>query len=266
MKRNALFLAALLAFAPLLFATPAKSQSLSGTLNTEREHGLLITRILPDSPAERAGIVRGDILVRLDGKQVSTSEEVRQVLANHSAGDTILAEVIHGSSLEKIPIKLEVRLYHPILGMDFSGDRIATGTNGQDGVSGAYVDSVVPGGPADKAGIRAGDLILSVDGTQVDSKHSLSDIIRRYSADAQISVRVERPNRQELTLSVQLGKSSGGGPLLGLRYSPAPPRQSAFGRLFRSFSPPRWFRYFGEPLLPKQVEPQSQQGTTSDSA
>ena len=246
----------------LLFATPASTQPSAAALNADRAHGLLITNVVPDSPALRAGVVRGDILIELGGTKVSTPDQVRQVLSTHSAGDTITAVVIHGSTLEKLPIRLEVRLYHPILGMDFSGDHVRPKDSSVP--QGAYVDSVTPGGPAQRAGIRRGDIVLSVDGTRIGAGHSLADIVRGYSAGSQISIRIEQPNREKLTLSVQLGKAAGGGPLLGLRYSPVPKHQSGFGSFFKSFSPPKWFRYFGEPLFPNQTKaPQSKGGTNN---
>ncbi len=262
MKRILVVFAMLAMPTVLLFATPSTTQPSAAVLNADRAHGLLITRVAPDSPALRAGVVRGDILVELDGKKVSTPDQVRAVLSKHSAGDTIMAVVIHGSSLEKLPIKLEVRLYHPILGMDFSGDRVRL--KDSNASQGAYVDSVTPRGPAERAGIRRGDIILSIDGTKIDAEHTLVDIVRQYPAGRQISVRIEQPNREKLTLSVQLGKSANGGPLLGLRYSPVPTHQSGFGSFLKSLSPPKWFRYFGEPLFPNQTKAPQSKGTANN--
>lgn len=262
--KRILILLAIVAMLPpaVLFATPATTQPSAAVLNADRAHGLLITNVVPDSPALRAGVVRGDILIELDGKKVSTPDQVRAVLSTHSAGDTITAVIIHGSSLERLPIKLEVRLYHPILGMDFSGDHVRPKDSSVP--QGAFVDSVTPGGPADRAGIRRGDIILSVDGTRIGPGNSLADIIRGYSAGRQISIRIEQPNREKLTLSIQLGKASNGGPLLGLRYSRVPAHQSGFGGFLKNLSPPKWFRYFGEPLFPNQTKAPQSKGSSNN--
>ncbi len=247
----------------MLLAVPARAQSSAGSLDSQRDQGLLITRVIPDSPAQRAGIVRGDILIELGGKKVATQDEVRQVLSKHSAGDTITAVVIHGSKSEKLRVTLETRLYHPVFGVDFSSG--STGRTRGAGRPGAYVDSVRAQGPAQKAGIRPGDVIISVDGTSVDSSHTLTQLIDSYSPGSHVSIRVEQPNGQRLTLSVELGKTSDGKPLLGLRYSAVPTAASGFQRFFRQLSPPKWFRYFGEPLFPNQLkgEKQSQKGAAS---
>lgn len=260
-KRAILLLSALLALAPLLFAAPAAAGSPTTSLEAQRNQGLLVTRVIPNSPAQQAGLVRGDIIVELGGQKVTTPNDVRRVLASHNAGDTIVAVVIHGSRTERVPIKLETRLYHPILGVDFS--RGGAGSKGaQQGKPGAYVDSVVPGGPAAQAGIQPGDVILSVNGTPVDQSNPLITIIHGYPAGSRISVRVRQPSGQRLTLSVRLGKSASGGALLGLRYSkvPASSSQSGIEKFFHNFghlehfAPPKWFRSFGESLFPKQLK------------
>lgn len=263
MKRIVGLAAVALALMSMLLAVPARAQSSAGSLDSQRDQGLLITRVIPDSPAQRAGIVRGDILIELGGKKVATQDEVRQVLSKHSAGDTITAVVIHGSKSEKLRVTLETRLYHPVFGVDFSSG--STGRTRGAGRPGAYVDSVRAQGPAQKAGIRPGDVIISVDGTSVDSSHTLTQLIDSYSPGSHVSIRVEQPNGQRLTLSVELGKTSDGKPLLGLRYSAVPTAASGFQRFFRQLSPPKWFRYFGEPLFPNQLkgEKQSQKGAAS---
>lgn len=262
MKRTFGYAAAFITLIPLLVAAPAPAQSSAGSLDSQRNHGLLIIRVVPDSPAQRAGIVRGDILIELGGTKVSTPDEVRQVLSQHSAGDTVTAVVIHGSRKEELRVTLETRLYHPVLGVDFSGGGGVPAP--QEGSRpGAYVDSVRPGGPAQQAGIRPGDVIVSVDGTRLDSNHSLTQLIDSRSPGSRVTVSVLRPNGRRLTLSVQLGKTPDGKPLLGLRYSAAPATESGFQKFFHNFGPPKWFRYFGEPLFPNQLkgDNQSQSGS-----
>lgn len=272
-KRVILLSTVLAALAPLLYAAPLAAGKAAQSLEALRDRGLLITQVIPDSPAQRAGLVRGDILIELGGQKVTTPNDVRRVLASHNAGDTIVAVVIHGSRTERVPIKLETRLYHPILGVDFS--RGGAGSKGaQQGKPGAYVDSVVSGGPAAQAGIQPGDVILSVNGTPVDQRSPLIKIIHGYPAGSRISVRVRQPSGQRLTLSVRLGKSASGGALLGLRYSkvPASSSQSGIEKFFHNFghlghfAPPKWFRSFGEPLFPKQLKGGSRRSNSGDGA
>ena len=70
-----------------------------------RHHGLAqktgveINEVVPGKPAHRAGLEAGDILVSLDGKQVSSVDEVHKLLGATSVGRTMTAKLLRGASL-----------------------------------------------------------------------------------------------------------------------------------------------------------------------
>ena len=69
---------------------------------------------------------------------------------------------------------------------------------------GAWVTQVVPGGPADEAGLQEGDLIQQVDDQPVDEKHPLPDLINSHRPGDRIELTVLR-GRRELRVEVELG-------------------------------------------------------------
>jgi S1-C subfamily serine protease len=80
--------------------------------------------------------------------------------------------------------------------------------------AGAYINSsgsgspIVKGGPADKAGLRNGDIIVKVGDTAIDGNHSLTSVIGRYSAGATVELVVWRGD-QEITVRVTLEEYKG---------------------------------------------------------
>ena len=74
-----------------------------------------------------------------------------------------------------------------------------------DDGQGVMVVEVVPGGPADKAGIRARDIILQVDGRKVADSRALSALIAETAAGKTLAVLILR-NGSEMTLGVEIGK------------------------------------------------------------
>jgi len=72
------------------------------------------------------------------------------------------------------------------------------------GQTGAWIQTVEPNTPAEKAGLKPGDLIIAVDKTPVDENHRLVDLIRAYKPGDKVSLSVMRGN-QRLTLEVTLG-------------------------------------------------------------
>jgi serine protease Do len=76
---------------------------------------------------------------------------------------------------------------------------------GLDVARGALVASVTQTGPADKAGIQAGDVIISFDGKEVDKSRDLPRIVAETEVEKTVLVRVIR-NGEEIALSVTLGE------------------------------------------------------------
>ena len=72
---------------------------------------------------------------------------------------------------------------------------------------GVYVVDVVQGGPADKAGLKAGDRIVSVDGSEVAQKDDLGTIIQNHSAGDTLSITVARDGQMQ-TVSLTLGEKT----------------------------------------------------------
>ena len=79
----------------------------------------------------------------------------------------------------------------------------------QLGVSayGIYVADVVKGGPADQAGMKVGDRIVSIDGTEVAQKTDLGTIIQNHSAGDTLSITVARDGQMQ-TISLTLGEKN----------------------------------------------------------
>ena len=72
---------------------------------------------------------------------------------------------------------------------------------------GVYVVDVVQGGPADKAGLKTGDRIVSIDGTEIAQKDDLGTLIQQHTAGDTLSITVAR-NGQMQTVSLTLGEKN----------------------------------------------------------
>jgi len=83
----------------------------------------------------------------------------------------------------------------------------------------AEVQSVVSGSPAEKAGLKAGDRITAVDGTQLTVRRDLAQLISSHKVGDQVELTVNRNGNQE-TIRVTLGDNpdNAGHPYLGLTY------------------------------------------------
>jgi len=73
------------------------------------KHGLLVERVEAGSPAQRAGLVPGDVVLRADGKDVGGIEDFSAVLEGKKAGDTVDLAVLAGGKEAEVKLKLGAR-------------------------------------------------------------------------------------------------------------------------------------------------------------
>lgn len=77
---------------------------------TERaQGGARVTNVAPDSPAERAGLLEGDVIVRIDGKSVYGPRGLRQQVRSHEPGQSVGLEIVRDGDDQKLTVELGER-------------------------------------------------------------------------------------------------------------------------------------------------------------
>src|SRR6266849_669871 len=74
-----------------------------------QEHGLLIVIVDDDSPAQKGGLMLGDILVGLDGQTITDTEDLQTLLTNDRVGKTIPIDIIRGNALQTVQVTVGQR-------------------------------------------------------------------------------------------------------------------------------------------------------------
>ncbi len=73
--------------------------------NVDMEQGLYVTKVSPGGPAEKAGLLPGDILLYADGRELAVMLDLRYAIYSHVAGETLRLEVLReGRRLELLPV------------------------------------------------------------------------------------------------------------------------------------------------------------------
>jgi S1-C subfamily serine protease len=224
--------------AAALLAVPAFAQQKpdAGPAAATPDPGVLVVAVQPGSPAEKAGLARGDIILEANGTAVNDAADLRQALAGRSAGDSVSLSVRHGDARKSLSVTVGTRDGRPwigILPLPGRGDQFAFGP-GMHGYGmmfpseGALVEGVAPNSPAEKAGLKKGDLVLSVDGTTVDGRNPLANLVSSKKVGDTITLSVTPWGQQashdvKATLAKNPDKD---GAWLGLQYLAAPARYS----------------------------------------
>jgi serine protease Do len=167
---------------------------LKDTLGLKDEKGALISDVVKDSPAEKAGLERGDVIISMDGKKIGEMNDLPYMVAKTPVGNTIKLKIIRGgkeltkdvtiaeakednTAVEENNTKQE----GPQLGMSLTENskQYERQYNLPD-YRGLVVTGVMPGGPAAQAGIQTGDIILELDRKPIESMQDFRNRLDKY--------------------------------------------------------------------------------------
>lgn len=144
--------------------TPRLRASLPGA---EAGKGVLVADVIKDSPASGAGLVSGDIIVKVDDVDISTMESLLDKLGGYMVGDTAAVELIRDGKRKTVRIKMTGlpidradKLAKDLLGLTVKGIGRAEITRWRLGADrGVVVTDVDGNSPAERIGIQPGDVI-----------------------------------------------------------------------------------------------------------
>jgi serine protease Do len=192
------------------------NQTLAESFGLKNANGALVTAVSPNSPAQKAGVQAGDVIVAFNGKPIASSAELPLVVADVRPGEAAQLKVWRKGSEQNLKVVVgatpEARTAQnnspagadsPRLGVAVRP--LTSEESKQAGVSAGLVVEQ-SGGPAAVAGIQPGDVILAVNGTPVTSSAQLRTLIQKSGKNA--AVLVQRSNgtdRTQVYVPVELG-------------------------------------------------------------
>ena len=181
-----------------LTADLAKSFKVTGT------DGALVTSVSEGSPAAKAGLKQGDVIVEYDGRPVARAGDLPRAVAETPVGRAVSLKVVRdgapvtltatvGRLEEPREAKAEPAPGEPALGL--SGRTLTPEVAQQLGVReqrGVLVTAVHDGSRAEAAGVKEGDVISQIDHRPVASVEDLRQALRRHPAGAPVLMLVQR--------------------------------------------------------------------------
>lgn len=211
----------------------------SKALRLKEEYGVEVTAVEPDSPAAKAGLKVGDVVLSYNGQRVEGTQQFIRLVRETPAGRTVKLTVSRGGATQTIAATLATRKGKAFAyGMPMEGFKVEvprfemnmpdipkammswrSATLGVEaealgesqladyfGVKeGVLVRSVLKGSAAEKAGIKAGDVLLKVDGEKVLSPRDVTSAMRSArSASKKSFPIVLMREKKETTLTVTL--------------------------------------------------------------
>jgi len=213
-------------------------RDLAKSFNLPKPEGALVAKVLPDSPALQAGLKAGDVLLKYNGSDLTTSSSLPPLVGDSTPGDTVTLELLRDG--RSITVKVEVGTLDtqdqsdtdssqaphkpkappqdrgqsqgqgttqgPPLGLtvqDLSADERSKAKV----VTGGVRLSAVGPGPGREAGLQTGDVLLSIAGQEVDTAARYGEVVGRLTPGQTVPMLVQRQG-SPLFLALQVPPKS----------------------------------------------------------
>ena len=206
-----------------------------GPLKLKEERGVEVTMVDQDAPAGKAGLKEHDVILEFNGTRVESEEQLRRLLRETPPGRTVTLGISRDGSPVKISVQLadrgksaaeampkvytlprvreiprieipgysfQVQTYSSTLGVQTESlsQQLAEFFGVKEGV---LVRSVEKGSAAEKAGLKAGDVIVRVDNEKLTDRGDLARILRNHREGGKLSLGIVRDKREQ-TVNVDL--------------------------------------------------------------
>jgi serine protease Do len=215
-------------------------------LKLPAERGVLLERIVPDSPAAKAGLKDNDVITEINGQRVEGAAQFRRMIREIPAGRSVQFTVWRDGRAQTVSVtlgksedhgnmwfktaprafsfqlpKIEMPEVAPMPEMDWGGYGVLAGSRPRLGIDaedlsgqfGAYfgapdgegvlVREVNAGSPAEKAGVKSGDVITSLNGERVRSLGDLREKLAGKRDEKTVKLGVLR-NKSEVSITVEM--------------------------------------------------------------
>jgi serine protease Do len=215
-------------------------------LKLPAERGVLLERIVPDSPAAKAGLKDNDVITEINGQRVEGAAQFRRMIREIPAGRSVQFTVWRDGRAQSIGVtlgksedhgnmwfktaprafsfelpKIEMPEVAPMPDMDMDGFAVLAGSRPRLGIDaedlsgkfGAYfgapdgegvlVREVNTGSPAEKAGVKSGDVITSLNGERIRSLGDLREKLAGKRDEKIVKLGVLR-NKSEVSITVEM--------------------------------------------------------------
>ena len=214
-----------------------------GRYGMREVRGVGVTQVTKDSPAEKAGLKKDDVILRFDGESVTSTRKLTRLVSESSPDQTVRITISRGGAEQEVSATLSKHHMGDLLGASIRDDVLkgiqkdwpqiqsddgnfnvfSFGANRRIGVStqtltkqladyfgakdgGVLITTVTENSPAAKAGLKAGDVITAVDGEKVDSSGDITRAINKKQ-EGEISLTVLRDhNTRTVNLTPEKSK------------------------------------------------------------
>ncbi len=185
----------------------AMSEELAASFGLKEARGALVTEVTAGSPADQAGIQRGDVILSVNGRPVDEMNDLPKQVAALPVGEQARVTIYRDGKERQLKVKIGRLSDEEEVAADRSGMEEKLGLSladpspellrryGMEEGRGALVTAVSPDGPAATSGLQAGDLIIEANGSAVENTADLGRAAGALDSGKVLRLLLQRRNR-----------------------------------------------------------------------
>ncbi len=195
-------------------------QELANSFSMTKPQGALVASVQPSSPADKAGVQAGDIIVGFNNAEVTSADHLPLLVGTTGIGSTVPLKVLRAGAekilnvtIEKLADKDAGELQEVAqnsttstgaLGLAVAGLSDQERKEAEIGMDGVVVREVRADSPASRAGLQTGDVIISVNNTGIKSPEELKMIVDKAPTDTPLAMLIQRDDEKRF---IAVGRS-----------------------------------------------------------
>lgn len=180
------------------------NRDLAESFGLSKPHGALVAQVVPDSPAESAGLKPGDIIVEYEDQEVSLSSDLPHLVGRTKVGTEAKMVVVRSGDRKVIKVTIgelpgdEARVVPAVAPKDTSNrlnlvvQPVEAKTAKELDIKGGVLVQQVGAGAGMAAGIKVGDIISSINNKPVESVQQFNEMVSSLPADKAIPMLIVR--------------------------------------------------------------------------
>jgi len=178
--------------------TPDQAQALS----LPNENGAIVKGVVSDSPASKAGLQAGDVIVGLDGNEVADPNQLKNIAADLAVGSKVAIRYYRDGTLQNTNVQIVEFPGTPVLASYGFRIRELTPEDTRSPEGALVIDQVVVDSPAARIGLRPGIQIISVGETPVHTKKEYDAAVAKLDPESGLPLVVKMPTGQTGAITI----------------------------------------------------------------
>jgi len=184
------------------------NESLAKSFGRSDSEGALVSQVIEDSPAEKAGIKAGDIILKFNNEVVKGAANLKNLVGKEKPGSSATLTIYRDKKTTEVPVKIAERTQKAIASSGTNGSPSETSNDlgiqmepvpaavaskmGLKEGQGLVVKDINSEGVGARMGLRPGDVILEVDGAAVSNVDTFNKAVSEAKKNKVIRLKVQR--------------------------------------------------------------------------